>query len=170
VRCRRSRSSSSRYHEVNKKEVSRMQWIHSMAWRTALMVGVIGISVDWGDCLTYPDEVRWGRLLQNSASSTVHTAPFTFSTLMKHLCRERLWRTAFYMKKPNVLLNCYTLYVSTLHDRWIDGNKFIIRPRTVAFTTNYSWANDHVCVSQWLLMSIFTKEVTYWQLNLLCFT
>jgi len=30
-----------------------------------------------------------------STSSTVHTAPLTFSTRTKHLCRLRLWRTAF---------------------------------------------------------------------------
>jgi pentatricopeptide repeat protein len=38
-----------------------------------------------------------GLLLWYSNSSTVQTAPLTFSTLMKHLCRERLWRTAFYV-------------------------------------------------------------------------
>ena len=32
---------------------------------------------------------------QYSKSSTVHTAPFTFSTRMKHLCKLRLCRTAF---------------------------------------------------------------------------
>lgn len=30
-----------------------------------------------------------------SCSSTVQTAPLTFSTRTKHLCRLRLWRTAF---------------------------------------------------------------------------
>lgn len=30
-----------------------------------------------------------------STSSTVHTAPLTFSTRTKHLCRLRLCRTAF---------------------------------------------------------------------------
>jgi len=36
-----------------------------------------------------------GLLLWYSTSSTVHTAPLTFSTLMKHLCRLKLCRTAF---------------------------------------------------------------------------
>lgn len=43
---------------------------------------------------TYP-LIFWGRLFWNSISSTVHTAPFTFSTRTKHLCRLRLCRTAF---------------------------------------------------------------------------
>lgn len=34
-----------------------------------------------------------------STSSTVHTAPFTFSTRTKHLCRLRLWRTAFWRQR-----------------------------------------------------------------------
>lgn len=43
---------------------------------------------------TYP-LIFCGLLFWNSISSTVHTAPFTFSTRTKHLCRLRLWRTAF---------------------------------------------------------------------------
>lgn len=43
---------------------------------------------------TYP-LIFWGRLFWNSISSTVHTAPFTFSTRTKHLWRLRLCRTAF---------------------------------------------------------------------------
>lgn len=39
-----------------------------------------------------------GLLFWYSTSSTVHTAPFTFSTRTKHLCRLRLWRTAFWEK------------------------------------------------------------------------
>ena len=47
----------------------------------------------------YPDEQpRCGRRRWYSTSSTVHTAPFTFSTRIKHLCRERLCLTAFYRK------------------------------------------------------------------------
>ncbi len=34
-------------------------------------------------------------LVKNSISSTVHTAPFPRCTLTKHLCRDRLCRTAF---------------------------------------------------------------------------
>lgn len=37
-----------------------------------------------------------GLLLWYSTSSTVQTAPFTFSTRIKHLWRDKLWRTAFY--------------------------------------------------------------------------
>ena len=44
---------------------------------------------------TYP-LIFWGRLFWNSISSTVHTAPFTFSTRTKHLWRLRLCRTAFF--------------------------------------------------------------------------
>ena len=36
-----------------------------------------------------------GRLRWYSSSSTVQTAPLTFSTRMKHLCSDRLCRTAF---------------------------------------------------------------------------
>ena len=36
-----------------------------------------------------------GRRRQYSKSSTVHTAPLTFSTRMKHLCKLRLCLTAF---------------------------------------------------------------------------
>lgn len=36
-----------------------------------------------------------GLLFWYSSSSTVQTAPLTFSTRTKHLCRLRLWRTAF---------------------------------------------------------------------------
>lgn len=43
---------------------------------------------------TYP-LIFWGRLFWNSISSTVHTAPLTFSTRTKHLWRLRLCRTAF---------------------------------------------------------------------------
>lgn len=43
---------------------------------------------------TYP-VIFGGLLFWYSTSSTVHTAPFTFSTRTKHLCRLRLWRTAF---------------------------------------------------------------------------
>ena len=32
-----------------------------------------------------------------STSSTVQTAPLTFSTRIKHLWRDKLWRTAFYI-------------------------------------------------------------------------
>ena len=42
-----------------------------------------------------PPPPLWGLLRWYSTSSTVHTAPFTFSTLMKHLWRDKLWRTAF---------------------------------------------------------------------------
>lgn len=44
--------------------------------------------------LLYP-VIFWDRLLWYSTSSTVHTAPFTFSTRTKHLCRLKLCRTAF---------------------------------------------------------------------------
>lgn len=44
---------------------------------------------------TYPAE-RCERRLQNSTSSTVQTAPLTFSTRVKHLCSDRLCLTAFY--------------------------------------------------------------------------
>ena len=40
-----------------------------------------------------------------SISSTVQTAPLTFSTLLKHLWRLRLWRTAFW----NVILGKLSL-------------------------------------------------------------
>ena len=45
---------------------------------------------------SYPEVDLCGRRLWNSTSSTVQTAPLTFSTRMKHLCSDRLWRTAFY--------------------------------------------------------------------------
>ncbi len=38
-----------------------------------------------------------GLLFWYSTSSTVQTAPLTFSTRTKHLCRLRLWRTAFWV-------------------------------------------------------------------------
>lgn len=44
--------------------------------------------------ITYP-VIFGGLLFWYSTSSTVQTAPFTFSTRTKHLCRLRLWRTAF---------------------------------------------------------------------------
>lgn len=45
---------------------------------------------------TYPALAAfWGLLLWNSISSTVHTAPFTFSSRTKHLWRLRLCLTAF---------------------------------------------------------------------------
>lgn len=45
---------------------------------------------------TYPAPAAfWGLLLWNSISSTVHTAPFTFSSRTKHLWRLRLCLTAF---------------------------------------------------------------------------
>ena len=37
-----------------------------------------------------------GLRLWYSTSSTVQTAPLTFSTRIKHLWRDKLWRTAFY--------------------------------------------------------------------------
>ena len=44
----------------------------------------------------YPaEQPRWGLLRWYSTSSTVQTAPFTFSTRMKHLWSDRLCRTAF---------------------------------------------------------------------------
>ena len=36
---------------------------------------------------------------QYSKSSTVHTAPLTFSTRMKHLCKLKLCLTAFLIKQ-----------------------------------------------------------------------
>ena len=36
-----------------------------------------------------------GRRRWYSTSSTVHTAPLTFSTRIKHLWSDKLWRTAF---------------------------------------------------------------------------
>ena len=39
--------------------------------------------------VTYPADLC-GRRLQNSTSSTVHTAPLTFSTRVKHLCSDKL--------------------------------------------------------------------------------
>ena len=45
---------------------------------------------------SYPEAApRCGLRLWYSTSSTVQTAPLTFSTRMKHLCRDKLWRTAF---------------------------------------------------------------------------
>ena len=45
---------------------------------------------------SYPLSRRfWVRWLWNSCSSTVQTAPFTFSTRTKNLCKLRLCRTAF---------------------------------------------------------------------------
>ena len=57
-----------------------------------------------------------GLLLWYSTSSTVQTAPFTFSTRIKHLWRDKLWRTAFYT----------TLLI--FFQRWFfwKGNKFDI--------------------------------------------
>lgn len=49
------------------------------------------------DLALYP-VILWDLLLRYSTSSTVHTAPFTFSTRTKHLCRLRLWRTAFWCR------------------------------------------------------------------------
>lgn len=49
---------------------------------------------------TYP-VIFCGRLFWNSSSSTVQTAPFTFSTRTKHLWRLRLWRTAFWDCRRN---------------------------------------------------------------------
>lgn len=46
-----------------------------------------------------------GLLFWYSTSSTVHTAPFTFSTRTKHLCRLRLWRTAFWEKRTNMTVS-----------------------------------------------------------------
>ena len=45
---------------------------------------------------SYPaEQPLWGLRLWYSTSSTVQTAPFTFSTRIKHLCNDRLCRTAF---------------------------------------------------------------------------
>ena len=51
-----------------------------------------------------------------STSSTVHTAPLTFSTRIKHLWSDKLWRTAFYIfeivlkgNKFNILTSCYPI-------------------------------------------------------------
>lgn len=41
----------------------------------------------------------WGLRRWYSISSTVQTAPFTFSTLMKHLCKDKLCLTAFWNQK-----------------------------------------------------------------------
>ena len=66
----------------------------------------------------YLEVERWGRLRWNSASSTVQTAPFTFSTRMKHLCSDRLWRTAFWTERlnitPSVQVYCLKNKVSKL--------------------------------------------------------
>lgn len=57
----------------------------------------VGLGVMLGLLDWIPPEVDLcGRRLWNSTSSTVQTAPLTFSTRMKHLCSDRLWRTAFY--------------------------------------------------------------------------
>lgn len=53
--------------------------------------------------LLYP-AIFWDLLLWYSSSSTVHTAPFTFSTRTKHLCRLRLWRTAFWVRVTETVL------------------------------------------------------------------
>lgn len=44
---------------------------------------------------TYPESF-WGLRFWYSTSSTVQTAPLTFSTRTKHLCKDKLWRTAFF--------------------------------------------------------------------------
>ena len=44
---------------------------------------------------TYPESF-WGLRFWYSTSSTVQTAPLTFSTRTKHLCNDKLWRTAFF--------------------------------------------------------------------------
>lgn len=49
----------------------------------------------WGGGPTYP-VIFGGLRFWYSRSSTVHTAPLTFSTRTKHLCRLRLCRTAFW--------------------------------------------------------------------------
>uniref|UniRef100_A0A8W7PKR7 Uncharacterized protein n=1 Tax=Anopheles coluzzii TaxID=1518534 RepID=A0A8W7PKR7_ANOCL len=50
----------------------------------------------------------WGRRLQNSASFTVHTAPLMFSTRMKHLCSDRLCRTAFWDSMISFSVSCFS--------------------------------------------------------------
>ncbi len=61
--------------------------------------GGCGVSVGEAEAEAAEDDEDWtprgGRRRWYSSSSTVQTAPFTFSTRMKHLCRLRLWRTAF---------------------------------------------------------------------------
>ena len=53
----------------------------------------------------YPEAApRCGLLLWYSTSSTVQTAPLTFSTRMKHLCKDKLWRTAFLQKVKRALI------------------------------------------------------------------
>ena len=44
---------------------------------------------------SHPDSF-WGRRFWYSISSTVQTAPLTFSTRTKHLWSDKLWRTAFF--------------------------------------------------------------------------
>ena len=60
--------------------------------------GACGVSVGEAVALLVPED--WtplgGLLRWYSSSSTVHTAPLTFSTRMKHLCSDRLCRTAFW--------------------------------------------------------------------------
>lgn len=46
-------------------------------------------------CVCVYPVIFWDLRFWYSISSTVHTAPFTFSTRTKHLCRLRLCRTAF---------------------------------------------------------------------------
>ena len=64
-----------------------------------------------GELDVYPDVERCGRRLWNSTSSTVQTAPLTFSTRMKHLCSDRLWRTAFCRDGPPF---CFVLFLHTV--------------------------------------------------------
>ena len=49
----------------------------------------------WQFLKTYPESF-WGLRFWYSISSTVQTAPLTFSTRTKHLCKDKLWRTAFF--------------------------------------------------------------------------
>lgn len=56
---------------------------------------------------TYPAPAAfWGLLLWNSISSTVHTAPFTFSSRTKHLWRLRLCLTAFWSHTKKREMKC----------------------------------------------------------------
>lgn len=56
-------------------------------------------------CCSEPLAPLCGLLLWYSISSTVHTAPLTFSTRMKHLWRDKLWRTAFCEKRKTIKKN-----------------------------------------------------------------
>ena len=120
----------------------------------------------------YPEAApRCGLLLWYSTSSTVQTAPLTFSTRMKHLCKDKLWRTAFLQKvkraliihqlKSRPLLGCLKHDMHSILQKFFSTPRSLFGPQRILIFGEFKFQNAEIYYDAMYIYCIFPKSLHF---------